>query len=344
MNQVKEQIFSSTGSAGVTRRPYDRIYGNATRFSSSFDEVGRNVRRVSSIVENHPQISRGVLRGVVSEEVVEAVAGTEFEHLLEVAVPLQEFSQENAYLVYFAQNSASRQQLTSTEQMISATESDVMRSNPLERVRSVVESGLHFSDSIQEDQVDQLHSLWGPTFGWERHEVDALRRRLDGSRTTDPSDRDVWFSAVHDNGTIVSAAMAERLSIPGSEGDLHLVENTEWRTRDEYAGRGLMTATLAMLNSRILSDFRHGGNGLPLIYAECNFQSRSDRAGAGAGLIVPSRERAPQIIVQNVLVNDGQDVPEGSLRDFTFMYMPRDVIESFYDPVQVDTMLRMTRS
>ncbi len=341
MIQETEQIFSSTGSAGISRRPYDRLYGNATRFSSSFDEVSRNVSRVQEIVDQHPRISRGVLRGIVSDEVMQAIEGTGYERLLEVALPLSEFLHDESHLVYFAHNSSGRNQIIPTQEMIEATGEDVMRRSPVERVHEVLRSGLRFTDTFQDDQIDQLHELWGPTFGWERHEVDALRRRLESAQYTDPSERDVWFSAIRDNGTIISAAMAERLSIPGRDRDLHLVENTEWRTRDEYAGRGLMTSTLAMLNGRILSDFRRGGNGLPLIYAECNFQSRSDRAGGGAGFVIPDRQSAPQIIVQNVLVNDGQDVPEGSLRDFTFMYLPREVIESYYDPVQVDTMLQL---
>jgi len=128
------------------------------------------------------------------------------------------------------------------------------------------------------------------------------------------------------------------LPIPAFSGEVDLVESTEWRTRDEYAGQGMMTATIAMLNTQILSDRRVSGR-KPLIYAECNFQSRSDRAGSGAGFEIPSREFAKQIIVQNVHVGDGYPSEEGKLGDFTYMYLPVGSIDQSYDPIQSDAML-----
>jgi hypothetical protein len=57
--------------------------------------------------------------------------------------------------------------------------------------------------------------------------------------------------------------------------------------------------------------------------------SRSDRAATGAGFVVPSREFGiPQVLVQNVAVNDGHQ-PQG-LRDFTFMYLPTSSIQKYY--------------
>lgn len=215
---------------------------------------------------------------------------------------------------------------------------------PLKRVQSVVDQGYTFTNQISEDQVDQIHALWDETFGWKKHEVDNLRKRLIKSINNSSSQRDVWFSAIKDNRTIISVAMAERLSIPAAKGRLDLVESTEWRTKDEHTGNGLMTATLTVLNAQIISDFRHGMNCSPLIYAECNFQSRSDRAGNRAGFLIPNRTDAPQILEQNVLVRDGKPIEEGKLRDFTFMYLPAETIRSHYNPAQINSIMELIKA
>jgi hypothetical protein len=130
--------------------------------------------------------------------------------------------------------------------------------------------------------------------------------------------------------------------MPAKDDELHLVESTEWRTRDDFSGNGLMTATVAMLNAQVISDMRNHANP-PLIYAECNFQSRSDRVGHSAGFKVPDRTVGslviPQILAQNVMVHDGVDVAEGKLRDFTFMYVPVQTLQEEYIP-HVDDILR----
>lgn len=349
MNKETEAIFSSTGRLGVTRRQYDRLYVNGTHYSASPDEVEQNFRRLTAVGERHPQsISRTIFRGLVNEDVMRHLSNNGLQPYLEVAFPVAEFTGDNSWLVYMANNQPGRELLVPREVMIEET--NVQKRDtalPLERVQSITEQGYTFASHIPEDQVDQVHSLWGETFGWERHEVDNLRRRLITGRQTSPSQRDVWFSAIRDNGTIISVAMAERLSIPSAEGRLDLVESTEWRTRDEYAGNGLMTATLAALNAQILSDFQDNPNGLPLVYAECNFQSRSDRAGHGAGFRIPERtERysVPQILTQNVLVRDGQPIEEGRLRDFTFMYLPVEAIQNQYSPTQVSSITQMIKA
>lgn len=223
--------------------------------------------------------------------------------------------------------------IVSREVMIDETSDQKVRNiPPLERVQSAVEQGFSFTDQISEEEVDQIQALWGETFGWERNQVDNLRKRL--------GDKDVWFAAVKHEETIISAAMAERLMISAARGQLDLVESTEWRTRNGHEGKGLMTATVAILNAQILSDLQRYSNGLPLIYAECNFQSRSDRVGYGAGFRIPDRTGASQILVQNVLVRDGQPIEDDRLRDFTFMYLPREMINKYYDPRQTEAIMQ----
>lgn len=348
MNKETEAIFSSTGRLGVSRRQYNRLYVNGTHYSDNPDEVERNFRRLIKVGGRHPRsISRSIFRGLVNEDVMRHLSNNGLKPYLEVVLPVAEFSGDNSWLVYIVNNQPGRELIVHREVMVEETNvQKIGVASPLERVQSITEQGYTFASHIPEDQVDQVHSLWGETFGWERHEVDNLRRRLITGRQTSPAQRDVWFSAIRDNGTIISVAMAERLSIPSAEGRLDLVESTEWRTRDEYSGNGLMTATLAALNAQILSDFQDNSNGLPLVYAECNFQSRSDRAGHGAGFRIPERTggySAPQILVQNVLVRDGQPIEEGRLRDFTFMYLPVEAIRNHYNPTQVSSITQMIK-
>ena len=341
-----ETIFSSTGRLGVSRRQYDRLYVNGTHYSTNPGEVENNFRRLTEIADRHPQrISRSIFRGLVSEAVIEHISNNGLHPYLEVAVPVAEFTGDNSWFVYMANNRLGRELIVPREVMVEETNMQKREViSPLERVRSITKQGYSFVRHIPEDQVNQIHALWGKTFGWERDEVDNLRRRLITCAHSSPTQRDVWFSAIRNNGTIISVAMAERLSIPSASGRLDLVESTEWRTRDEYFGRGLMTATLTALNAQILSDFQENPNGLPFLYAECNFQSRSDRAGHGAGFSIPQRTgrySAPQILVQNVLVRDGKPIEEGRLRDFTFMYLPVEMIRNHYDSEQVEAITKM---
>jgi hypothetical protein len=346
MTQETEQIFSSTGSLGVSRRQYDRLYVNGTQFADNPDTVVDNYQRLANITDRYPdRLSRGVYRGAVSQEVFARIQNSDLYRQLEVALPLHEFG-DSSWLVYLAHNHEDRTQIADTETMIRNVDRNVDRGLlPEDRVNEVVtDRGYHFVTAFAPEQTGQILDLWSETFGWEEHEVNNLRHRLERERTLPPHQRDAWFSAVCDNGTIISAAMAERLTIPISgQRSLDLVESTEWRTRDEYTGQSLMTANVAMLNAQILSDLQLSPNGTPLIFAECNFQSRSDRAGFGAGLRVPQRKNArpaPQIIVQNVLVNDHQDVSEGKLRDFTAMYLPMVQIQGGYQPHQIEEMLQ----
>ena len=169
---------------------------------------------------------------------------------------------------------------------------------------------------------------------------------MNEARLQDTTNKDVWFSAVKDRGgRIVGLAMAERLSIPGRDMTaLDIVESTEWNVLKEFEGNGLMTANVARLNAQILSDLGNDSGRLPLIFAECNFQSHAERVGRGAGLRVPERTFVPQILVQNVSIRDGQPIEDGKLRDFTFMYLSVDLMQRHYDPSQVEAMMQVTRA
>lgn len=342
MNKEAEGIFSSTGKLGVSRRQYGRIYVNGTRYSADPTEVERNFRRLIAIGEKYQhKIGRSIFRGLVNEVVMQHISDNGLRPYLEVALPVTEFTGDSSWFVYLANNRLGRGLIVPREMMIDAiSEQKKEIVSPLERVQSILGRGYTFTNRILEDQVDQVHALWGDTFGWQYQEVENLRRRLEANQYKDPSQRDVWFAATKDNGTFISVAMAERLVISAARGQLNLIESTEWRTRDEYMGNGLMTATVAMLNAQILSDFQGCTNGPLLIYAECNFQSRSDRVGYGVGFRIPERIHSAQILVQNVLVRDGQPVEEGKLRDFTFMYLPLEAIRTHYSPMQTTSIIQ----
>lgn len=349
-SNVEVNTFTSIGKLGVSRRSSERLYVNGTQFTADPAQLDQNLRRLIEIGKRHEQkIGRTVFRGLVSGDVIDHVLRGDIRRNLEVAFPVGEFTGDDSWLVYMANNKKGREEITSRSVMIEKTSEAREMMSPLEKVKSTLANGLEFTDKIEEEQVDQLLSLWGETFGWKREQIEKLRERLENNRCKHPSQRDVWFSAATKDGKIVSVAMAERLSVPGANGSkLDLVESTEWRSEAKHSGNGLATATLDMLNAQVLSDLRDSSSRLPLIFAECNFQSGAHGVGRSAGLRVPERTKegypAPQILIQNVLIRDDHPVGDSKQRDLTFLYLPRDVIERYYSPTQVEQMKSLIKS
>ncbi len=341
--ETGSSILSSTGGSGISIRSHDRLYFNSKQYSTNPVILEKNFQRLTEVGERHPQeISRNVFRGLVHDNVVQYISNNGFKEHIEVALPVKEFTGDDSWLIYVAKNKPDREVIVPREVMIEQTnfqKKEII--SPLQRIQSIVQEGYTFANHIHKDQIEQVHALWGETFGWGRYEIDNFRKRLIRNSDNPPSQKDVWFSAIRDNGNIISAAMAERLEIPSAKVKLDLIESTEWRTGDKYAGNGFMTATITALNAQIVSDLQDNQNGLPIIFAECNFQSRSDRAGNGAGLRIPKRSYAPQILTQNVMVHDGQPVPDGKLRDITIMYLPVETIQNHYSAMQVNSIRRI---
>lgn len=338
MNTNEQPIFSSIGSLGVTRRQDGRLYVNATEFSADPIQVLRNFRRLREIGNRHPaRIGRVVFRGLIGEEVLAAIMDSDLPSNLEVLLPMDNFAQ-TGFLAYLASNRFGRTPIVSSKEMVCETNRYSHKNvEPVDHIQSLSCEGYRFTDQVEQSDIGRLHDLWGPTFGWSLKEVANLAKRIEIDRQQSPEARGIWIVLVRNGTEIVSAAMAERLTIPGRKAPLELVENTEWCTRSGYAGRGLITAALVVLNAQVLRDMRHLN---PLIFAECNFQTRSDVAGHKAGFRIPDRAFAPQILVQNVGVNDGQLLAEsGRLRDFTFMYLPQDIVEGRYSPEQAEATI-----
>lgn len=328
------EIFSSTGQLGTQERQDGRLYHNALAFHDTTSGVTRIFDQLVEQVNSEPaKLSRAVFRGLVSGQVVQQLAA-ERPHNMEVALSVRDYGQV-AWLLYLGYNHPSRQSPHSIPDVVQAVDSTV---RPIAlTAQDRVPANFEIARSFNATDEPSLYALWGQTFGWNQNEISALGLSLNHQRERYPIDRDTWFSALRCGGRIVSAAMAEHLELEGPDKAFDIVESTEWRTEPEQQGRGLMPYVLRDLNAQIIKDLQHRYVGRPLIYAECNYTSRSDRAGYRAGFRIPNRRFAPQIIPQNVRVNDGK-IPLG-LRDFSFMYVPFAQFETTYLPVNFRQIL-----
>ncbi len=312
MNTNESQIFTSTGDLGTSRRQDERLYHNAETAYEKAADVAEVYQDLSKEADLQKDISRIVFRGIVSDSAFQDIRESELGIQLEVAMPLAEYGQDG-WLIYLACNNGRRSNpLKAIPEMISATSS-------VPEPRAAANEVVDYRSAIDNAILPQLHILWSETFGWSLEEVTALREKMETQGT---DKRSLWFSGlVLNNGVLTSAAMAERLDLPGFSGNLTLIESTEWRSLED---KGLMPTTLRYLNQQIATDTADYSQP-PLVYAECNFTSRSDRAGYRSGFRIPSRDYAAQILVQNVAVGD--NILEKGLRDFTFMYLPVHILE-----------------
>ncbi len=336
---MTDEYFSSTGNLGVARRPDNRLYINTVRFNDDFTEVVRNFDRAVSLSDSFPdKLGRVVCRGLFSESTLERLLDSRLHQNIEVVTPMHEFGNDS-YLVYLARNIAGRSALGDVAQIIEATHEDTYNaSDPVTNVERIVGNDFNLTEIIEGDDIDQVHNLWHETFGWSRDDVTNFASRLATEASLSPDQRTVWFCGARDPEwrQIVSCAMAERIQIPGKQDSpVDLVESTEWCTDRRFRGQGLMSGVLTYLHTAALLDMQRSQNGAPLIYAECNFSTRSDIAGHNSGLRIPQRlldigshtAQVPQILVQNVSVYDQLNSCSGGLKDFNFMCLPQPTAE-----------------
>lgn len=329
---MSKEIVTSTGTLGAERRSFERWAINAREFSDAPAHVGQFADRFAAVAAQKEQegLTRTTFRGLVSAEVMDAIVTQGKQNHLEVAFPVREFTGGDEWFIHAAKNAPGRTILTPVDQMIAETENDkVCTQSPLEKVDAVKKKGYKIVDSFSESDIDKVHGLWENTFGWTREEVDNLRHRIDAGRNVQPEERDVWFNGIRNtNGELISIAMAEKLTIPGADGkEMDTVEVTELSVDPAHEGQGFMSANVAVLNAQILDDY--ADRSLPLIYAECNFQSRAEHSAHRAGMRIPEREYSPQILQQNVGIGDGAPV-DSLYRDFQFLYLPRDMVDVHY--------------
>jgi len=320
----EQNIFSSTGNLGTSIRPDGRLYHNAEVAYSEPEQVVEQFQQLTEEAEQMPgEITRVVFRGVVSDRVLETVADSPIGQNLEVAMPLADVGGEG-WLIYLARNHTDRRPLQPIAIMRDAVLRYIARQPTNHPTSEALPAELSTREMIvTREEEAQLLALWGPTFGWSESEITVLAGRLRNEQVVDARERSAWFRAIYAGSMLVSAAMAERLTLPGLNGPLHLAESTEWRTRPGWFDHGLTTRNVIALNARIHCDLREA-TGAHIIFAECNVASGAYRAGYRAGFRVPDMNRfAAQIILQNVTVQD-TDVTSlaPGLRDFVFMYAP----------------------
>ncbi len=226
------EIVSSTGGAGLARRSYSRWYlnrvdgvvANPVEVSGFLDSMGRN--------KWWRKGRRDVFRGLATEGVVKGLlANLQTRSDVEVAFPVQ----ENVWYLNAARRYGRRNSLVPVDVMCK----QIAESNPnrIDReavVASVLAEGHTFLTGLPSDRATQcqLLDLWGKTFGWTGKKIRSLASQLaEEQRQELPS---IWFSAIRNkNGRLTAAAMAERIVFPTENGDLHIVESTEWRSTEQ---------------------------------------------------------------------------------------------------------------
>lgn len=320
--QMSNEILTSAGSVGAERRSFDRFYVTAHEPVESAGAISDVMLRLREATERRSRISRSVLRVVTNYSTVLEL--TEVGLSPEVAIPLDQYDGPDSLLAVYAHNYGPRAQtIVPIDQMIEETRAEEEPvASAFNTDEFLAENNLSITNLAGPAYHKELFEMWGDTFGWTREQVAVFCRTILNQNPNSNQDARVWFSCAGTKTSdgyplpIASSAMAERIDIQGFNKIIHLVESTEWRTRQIIDGqpKGLIVPVLQRLNQQILRDLPEA-----LIVAECNFASRADRRGHQAGFVIPSRELASQILRQNVGVHDGKG--DWPLRDFTAMVL-----------------------
>lgn len=347
---MSDQFNSSAGEPGVNERSYERWYENAQSFGDDPDAVQENFALRLQEADDR-DLSRTVVRQIVSPAVLSELQTSEFQDDIEVVVPMSLFTtaegqRHSGLLLYIARNRADRPALTSDGDIIAASDDPDQWSGRgmqtaltlPERASSIRENGGVFDTVFERSEIDEIvDELWGPTFDWDEEDAINFRHALERQNQLQPEQRSLWFSAIRMGGSIVSLATAERITLQSGTGPIEMVESTEWLVRNapELRGQHLMSTNLAVLNALVATDQATGPHGVPLVFAECNFSTRSDLAGRAAGFRIAHRNAdglpAPQVIRQNVAVGDSINTGrEDNLRDFNFTYICRGTYNNLY--------------
>lgn len=344
MTETLNTNTGSTGGLGFAYRSYERAYLNYPGVIHDADVVTRLGRIGHEIVgRGRRGVTRAVVRAVVPESVLsEVLENPETAGLVEGAVPTQFVSESNGrsgeplWMMLAAINHRSRVPLFPVPEMINQVDNAkrIPALTPVERAIQLRIEGYRFIDLIPPDRIEEMQSLWGESFEWDREGIADLGRKLLASQGMSPSQRNVWFSGLIEPGTnrLAAIATAERLDLPVDNGEvLPVIESTEWRRSDAIRRHGLAAAVVSHLNARVLEDL---GGERPTIIAETNYRSGAHHVGFASGMEVPTRlfrgRLLPQMLIQNVRVGDGLE-PDRK-RDFTLMHVPDDAIQTFYSP------------
>lgn len=315
---------SSTGDLGFAVRSHERAYFSyenpvtMQNLGGFYTDLAEHLLRVGSEIEGTP-ITRSVMRTVIGESALNTLVDhPTFARYLEAAAPLPAtVSGSNEYLVYFSRNATDRRLGTDTNKdFLGRVQKAHEVSLRPQKVEGLPE-GFRFTTQVSDP--DRLFALWGETFGWDREGCIDFAKRLEEDQQLSPAERRVWFKGIEDaQGILRACAMAERLDVPSSEGEVALIEHTEWATHPDVRGHGLGRQVVRSLTQDIKSDMQDVRH---LVFAECNLTSGAHIVAAHAGFTVPRIDtlygEVGQVLCNNVRVGDGLE-PQGGYRNFMF--------------------------
>ena len=318
-------FVSSTGIIGsYYDAANDRYRGMTPGFVAGSDDILEHWQTFQIEAADHTtQASRLTLRMVTAPH----IAYQAMQHVpVEAFIPVT----DRAGLLYLAENVDERQPHRPIEQINRIVDAAAVAITehfraPISRVQEVHDRGYRFVDHVTD--ASELVKLWGPAFRWNNTGIEDLERRLTDNMTREPNQRDIVFTGVRQHGHLIAAMLAERLDVPGPDGNLPTFESTEWFTAMPYRQRGLAAAMAAMNVAQCL-------RGCPdaRILAECRISTEAYRAGLSVGYRVPPRYLGRQILARNVWV-------EEELADFVVLSVPDDTIARWYMPNEQITIL-----
>lgn len=339
------EMVTSLGRSGEPEiRSYGRIGMTLSSVVDNSDAISRRLHAFSSVGNVRPErlidyplasvdTRRSFVRAIVGQEAIEAALSNGLLQSIEIAAPIG----EGLYYINAAKNGENRRNdADKQEELMTRTEPRGLRETPQSLVSRIIDEGYSFQSRIGDEKgQNEVQALWGEAFEWRRDQVVNLATRLEHDK--DISSDPVWFSSlVSADGEIVSAAMAEKLSIEGNGGEtIDIVELTEWSVAPQNRGNGYMSANVTMLIAQVLHDYEQENdvNRKLVIMAECNIDKYAHSAGYKAGLTVPERQifgkKVSQILERNVEIS-------GELQDFAFMYLSGEGRSDYYggDTVQ----------
>ena len=308
---------SSTGSLGSELRSEERYYTN-----NPYAINGHNIERfVEDCVEHlavpgqTAEATRSVVRTIMGRSALMAIDAdySELARHIEAAAPIPH---TDDLLVYFAKNYGDRNPSPTIKADMAARLIEARNTAPSNRL--ILPAG--FEAVRQWDNPEQLAYLWGETFGWTTEGCEAFLRDIAEQADRTPEERTTWFEGIQCNNTLVAATMAERLTMPGNEGPVELIELTEWAVHPRYRGHGLGRFAVRHSAQSVQNDLTDTPH---LAFAEANLLSGAPHMARRAGLSIPlvglpRHGSVPQIVFSNVSVGDGLE-PAGEYRNFALV-------------------------
>jgi hypothetical protein len=355
-SQKKDTKFTSVGKVGPSRRGKGeniRLYINSTKYGKHAQDVIDHIDRVFTIGKKFEgRVRRSITRGIVSKEAFLELRKSPWKKHIEAAIPLDGLRKEKAYLVYIAQNRTEEKPLTLPEPLKTQLREKKQKKlshpqkeeklTPRQIVEKAKNEGYTFSNSPTKADLNQIMELWGDTFGWTEEEartfIQTMAEQSDRKKIHQ-HDRKLWFSVMKQDGEIVSMALAEKIALKGPNGDVPIIESTEWVTKPGKRGGNKLPAVAAYLKAQILEDMDESPNGMPVIIAECNTISGAVNAAEKIEMKPASKKLGSQRLMRNTEVEDGIKHPKGKYRDFKVVYLNKKTIKKYYNKIHRSAMM-----